>query len=108
MTIDYTGPEGGRMALSFAAGCTATWVFVRNLVMKPAIKSCHQQIADLRELLDEYREQRRLDRARISQLETVLLMHGNGELREAMQKVISETRIEAAGALAAAERKIAP
>ena len=39
MSVDYTGAEGGRLAMAFAAGCTGTWVFVRNLVMKPAIIS---------------------------------------------------------------------
>jgi len=96
--IDLTGPEGGRLGMAFAAGCTATWVFVRNLVMKPAIKSCHQRIADLEKMLEQaredYREQLAFDRARISQLETVLLTSGNQELRAAMQRALSETRVE--------------
>ncbi len=98
MLPDYTGPEGGRLGIAFAAGCTATWVFVRNLVMRPAIKSCHQRIADLEKILEEtredYREQRRFDRQRISQLETVLLNSGNQQLASAMQRALSETRLE--------------
>lgn len=80
--------------MSFAAGCTGTWVFVRNLVMKPAIKSCHQQIADLRERLDDYRDQLERKDNRIGQLETILLTSGPAQLREAMQRALSETRLE--------------
>src|SRR5688572_5529478 len=94
------------MAAAFAAGCTATWVFVRNLVMKPAIKSCHQQIADLRERLDDLKEQLRLKDDRIGQLETILLMHGNGAIRAAVQSAISEQRIETAAKIASVEKKI--
>jgi len=91
--IDLSHDPAGR-ATAFATGCTATWIFVRNLVMRPAIKSCHQQIADLRERLDEYRDQ--LDRKdlRIGQLEAVLLNSGGPQLRAAMQVALSETRVE--------------
>lgn len=94
MTVDYLGPDGGKFGAAFAAGCTATWVFVRNLVMKPAIKSCHAQIADLRERLDEMKEQLDKKDFRIGQLEAVLLNNGGAELRGAMQRALSETRVE--------------
>lgn len=93
MSIDYAGPEGGRLAAAFAAGCTATYVFIRNLVMKPAIKSCHQRINELTE--DRDRLLRRVDT-----LETILLTHGSGEIRSAIQAAISELRIEVRGAAA--------
>lgn len=93
MSIDLTDDPAGR-ATAFAAGCTATWVFVRNLVMKPAIKSCHQQIADLRDILAEYREQKTIDRARIAALETALFTSGIPALRQSMQGVVSEIRME--------------
>ncbi len=92
MSLDLSEDPAGRAA-AFATACTATWVFIRNLVMKPAIKSCHERIADMEKIIAEYREQRQIDRARISQLETVLLTHGGGELRAAMQAVMSEERI---------------
>jgi len=75
------------MAAAFAAGCTATWVFVRNLVMKPAIKSCHQRIAELTEDRDRLIK-------RISDLELILMMHGPGDLRAAVQASVSENHIE--------------
>lgn len=106
MTIDYTGAEGGRMAAAFAAGCTATWVFVRNLVMKPAIKSCHQQIAELRETCEWLKDQLALKDNRIHALETALFTSGIPELRKAMQGVISETRMETAAKIATVEKKM--
>ncbi|KKC27331.1 hypothetical protein [Sphingomonas sp. SRS2] len=85
--IDLTGAEGGKLAAAFATGCTATWVFVRNLVMRPAIKSCHQRIADLE-------ADREHDKKRISDLELALFMHGNGAMRAAMQAAVSENHVE--------------
>lgn len=94
MSVDYTGAEGGRLALAFASGCTATWVFVRNLVMKPAVKSCAQRCADLEKAAEWLKGQLELKDSRITQLETVLLTHGTQELRNALQAVISETRVK--------------
>jgi hypothetical protein len=93
MPIDYTGAEGGRLGLAFASGCAATWVFVRNLVMKPAIKSCNERCTDLEKAAEWLKEQIAAKDTRIAQLETVLLTHGTSELRAAMQAVISETRV---------------
>lgn len=94
MSMDYTGAEGGRLALAFASGCASTWVFVRNLVMKPAIKSCSQRCSDLEKAAEWLKEQLALKDSRITQLETVLLTHGTQDLRNAMQAVISETRTD--------------
>src|SRR3546814_19568503 len=30
MDIDFLGVEGGRLAMAFAAGCAATWAFLRT------------------------------------------------------------------------------
>ena len=94
MSVDYTGAEGGRMAAAFASGCSSTWVFVRNLVMKPAVKSCAQRCADLEKAAEWLKEQLAMKDSRIAQLETILLTHGTQELRAAMQAVISETRVK--------------
>lgn len=93
MSLDYTGSQGGSHALAFASGCAATWVFVRNLVMKPAIKSCSQRCTDLEGDAKWLKAQLSQKDNRIAQLETVLLTHGTQELRAAMQAVISETRV---------------
>jgi len=75
------------MAAAFATGCAATWVFVRNLVMRPAIKSCHQRIAELTEDRDRLIK-------RIGDLELILMMHGTGELKAAVQAAVSENHME--------------
>jgi len=93
MSIDYSGAQGGGFALAFASGCASTWVFVRNLVMKPAVKSCAQRCADLEKAADWLKEQMIHKDTRIAQLETVLLTHGTQELRAAMQGVLSEVRV---------------
>jgi hypothetical protein len=93
MGIDYTGAQGGGLALAFASGCASTWVFVRNLVMKPAIKSCSQRCTDLEESAKWLKEQLSLKDARIGQLETVILANGPQSLRNALQAAISEARV---------------
>lgn len=93
MAVDYTGAQGGGLALAFASGCASTWVFVRNLVMKPAIKSCSERCSDLEKAAEWLKDQLQLKDSRIAQLETILLTHGTQELRAAMQAVISETRV---------------
>ena len=93
--MDLTGPEGGRMAAAFATGCTGTWVFVRNLVMKPAIKSCHQRIADMESVVEWLKKQLEQKDTRIHDLEMALFNSGIPELRKAMQGVVSEVRMEA-------------
>jgi hypothetical protein len=94
MSVDYTGAQGGGYALAFASGCASTWVFVRNLVMKPAIKSCSERCSDLEKATEWLKEQLTKKDDRIAQLETVLLTHGTQDLRNAMQAVISETRTD--------------
>lgn len=84
--IDLTEDPAGR-ATAFAAGCTAAYVFVRNMVMRPAIKSCHQRINDLE-------EDRKADRKRIADLELTLFNHGNGDMRAAMQGAVSELHVD--------------
>src|SRR3546814_1648347 len=35
MDIDFLGVEGGRLAMAFAAGCAATWAFLRTTFTAP-------------------------------------------------------------------------
>ena len=84
--IDYTGETGGMMALAFAAGwsvATALWMAVAatvwKLFLEPRIKALEAARDD--------------DKRRIQQLETLLLTHSSGSLRQAMQRVVSEQRI---------------
>jgi hypothetical protein len=105
MSLDLTEDPAGRAA-AFATACTGTWVFVRNLVMRPAIKSCHQQIADLRTTVEWLKDQLELKDNRISHLETALFTSGIPELRKAMQGVVSEARLETRAGLADIEKKV--
>ena len=93
MSIDLAGPENVDRMAGFAAGCTATWVFVRNLVMKPAIKSCHQRCTDLEESVKWLKDQLKVKDDRIGDLETALFTSGIPSLRAAMQGVVSEARV---------------
>lgn len=93
MAIDLTDDAAGR-ATAFATACAGTWVFIRNLVMKPAIKSCHAQIAEIREMVALLKIQVAQKDARIGDLELALFMHGNGAMRSAMQAAISENHVE--------------
>lgn len=86
--MDLTEDPAGR-ATAFATACAGTWVFIRNMVMRPAIKSCHQRIADLVEDRDRLI-------ARVDHLEMALFTSGIPELRKAMQAAVSENHIEIA------------
>lgn len=90
--IDLTEDPAGR-AGAFATACVATWVFVRNLVMRPAIKSCHQQIAELRGTIEWLKEQLAARDNSITQLQAVLISSG-GNLKNAMQAALSEEHQE--------------
>ena len=92
-TIDYLGPHGGELALAFAAGCVATWVFMKVLY--------DQRIIDIKASMTAQKEQCDLDRRdsaisearlwdRIRQLETILMTSGNPRLQAELAKVIDD------------------
>lgn len=87
--IDILGADGGKMAAAFASGCVATWGFIQMILIGPLKK----QISDLKEECE-----RRDDRSaqRINQLETLLLLHGPGQLRQELQAALSELRADPA------------
>ena len=89
--------HGGVLAASLAgawAACTAFWFGVASVIWKlfwePRIEELKKTIAGLEQTLREERIE--CDR-RITQLETVLLLHGPQALRQAMQAAVSETRL---------------
>lgn len=94
MSIDLSEDPAGR-ASAFASGCVGTWLFVRNLVMKPAIKSCRQRCDDLERDVAWLKDQLGVKDLRIHDLEMALYDSGIPLLRKAMQGVVSETRITA-------------
>lgn len=93
MTPDLTEDPAGR-AGAFATACVSTFVFIRNFVMKPAIKSCQQRCTDLEDSVNWLKAQIVAKDMRIGQLETVLLTCGIPELRKKAQEAISEVRVE--------------
>lgn len=97
---DLLGPDGGKLALAFAAGCAATYGFVRLVLMEHLYKQiemwkenaskCEAQVVqekvESKEDLERYWE-------RIKQLETLLLFEAIGNSRQQAQKAISESHL---------------
>lgn len=95
--LDYTGQHGGLLALAFASGCVfasgvmmAVGRFIWRTFLEKRVKDLEAQLLDERKECD-----RRISHleAEISQLRTLLLMHGPQALRQEIQKVISEGRV---------------
>lgn len=102
---DWLGQNGGALAAAFGSGTVAAYGFLKGIVSSPLkkrVKELEDQVAEERirhrsEMAEERRrceamEARLVDR--IQQLETLLLTHGNGALRQEMQRVVSEQRME--------------
>jgi len=98
--MDFTGQFGGMIASAFIgawATATAFWFGVGAIIWKlffnPRLKALEDQLAN---------ERRDCERQisgmsdRIKQLETLLLLHGPQQLRQAMQAVASESHVEIA------------
>ena len=84
--MDLFGADGGSLAAAFASGCVATWGFVQMILIGPLKKQ-------ITELKDECKERDDRQANRISQLETLLLLHGSGPLRQELQAALSEERV---------------
>jgi hypothetical protein len=93
--IDYTGSQGGLMGMAFAAGwalASALWVAVGGIIWRYFIEPRIKQLEKDRETDQaRCREETKELRDRILQLETMLMLHGPQQLRQAMQAVASET-----------------
>src|SRR3546814_3179420 len=90
MDIDFLGVEGGRLAMAFAAGCAATWAFLRTTFTAPL----RTRITELEGMVAAERtrceamETRLVQR--IQQLEALLLTMSPGHLWQDFQRVLSE------------------
>ena len=84
--IDWLGADGGSLAAAFGAGCVATWGFIQTVLVGPLKKQ-------MTELKDECEKRDDRSAQRIQQLETLLLLHGSGELRQQLQAALSEERV---------------
>lgn len=108
--IDYMGPQGGALAMAFAAGCIATatafvaagaalWKWFFNPRLDELKAQLEAERKEFREQLRDERDQceRQISqlRDRIIQLETILTQHGSPSLRQAIQAAMSEARVTA-------------
>ncbi|WP_343518085.1 hypothetical protein [Sphingomonas sp.] len=101
MDLDYTGPQGGLLALAFAAGCVACFAFcalIGKFLWGVLEKAKDNEIACLKASAEEDRQhcremEERLN-ARIASLEGALLMGVPGHLRAQVQAALSEQRYE--------------
>lgn len=94
--MDFAGSHGGELAGAFASGCAAAWGFFQMIVAKPLRRQVDDLRSDIRDLKDECADRDDRAQARISQLETLLLVHGSGPLRNQLQAAISEMRVTGA------------
>lgn len=101
MSLDYTGEQGGLLSMAFAAGCLAAsafWGVIGRFMWSVLGKAKDDRIEQLEATIAE-NEARCAETAaaqslRVQQLETLLLLHGSGALRQDLQRVISERRVE--------------
>lgn len=95
--IDYTGSQGGMMGMAFAAGwalASALWIGVGGIIWRFFIEPRIKQLEKDREADQaRCREETKELRDRILQLETMLMLHGPQQLRQAMQAVASEAQL---------------
>jgi hypothetical protein len=95
--MDFTGQFGGMIAAAFIgawATATAFWFGVGAIIWKlffnPRLKALEDQLGDERKECDRQLGQMS---NRINQLETMLMLHGPQQLRQAMQAVASDNNL---------------
>jgi len=91
--IDWLGADGGRLAAAFGAGCMATWGFIQMAMIGPLKGRVSELKDDIAELKEDCRQRDERSAQRINQLETLLLLHGPGQLRQQLQAALSEERV---------------
>lgn len=108
--IDYMGPQGGMLAMAFAAGAVSTSALLSALAAlfwrmfgDTRIKALEADIkamkADHEKAL--FAERHRCDeeigqlRTQIVQLQTILIANGTPNIRQAIQAAVSEVRVTA-------------
>lgn len=99
--IDYLGPQGGLMALAFAAGCVACFSFcaiIGRFIWAIIGRAKDDEIARIKAEAEADRDrcaamEIRLVQ-RIQQLEGIILTIAPGNMRQQVQAAISEARIE--------------
>lgn len=101
MNIDFTGADGGRLAMAFGAGCLATFGFlimIGRWLWGLIGKAKDDEIARMKIAMEEDRKrcadmETRLVQ-RVQTLEGFILSMAPGNLRQDFQRVISEQRLQ--------------
>lgn len=95
--LDFSGADAGSLAIGFGGGwgtCLALLTGIGKILGKAKDDRIDQLANDLANEKTQCREDKRELSDRIGQLETILLMHSAGPLRQDLQKAISEQRVE--------------
>lgn len=106
LNLDYTGAHGGQLGVAFAAGwaaCMALSMALGAFLWKILGQAKDEQIASLTKTIEK-NEDRCAETIgaltdRVKQLETLLLLHGPGDLRQDLQRALAdiELRLEKGG-----------
>jgi hypothetical protein len=101
MRIDYMGPQGGALALAFAAGCVACFVFcvtIGRWIWSIIGRVKDDEIAALKNSMKEDRDRCAEMEVRLVQriqtLEGFILSMAPPSLRQSMQIALSEQHLE--------------
>lgn len=86
--MDYLGPDGGRLATAFGAGCAAAWGFGQMILVRPMQKRVDELKEDIRILKIECEAREAMGTRRQTQLETLLLLHGPAQLKAHLQAAL--------------------
>lgn len=92
--IDWLGASGGQLAIAFGTGCAACWGFIQMAMVGPLKGRVSELKDEIGELKEDCRQRDERSAQRINQLETLLLLHGSGPLRQELQAALSEARLE--------------
>ena len=86
-SFDIFGDSSAAVYVAFGTGCTAAWGFITAFVSGPVTRALKRRIAELEADREQCHD-------RMTSLEALLFFHGGGELRQAMQKSLSEEHLE--------------
>lgn len=95
--IDWFGAEGGRLWAAAGAGATACFTFIMGFVyiaFRFVTRSHEARLAAAEAAHEQCREDNEKLSDRVKLLESLLLMHGPGQLKAELQAAISELHMD--------------
>jgi len=106
LKMDFSGEQGGIAAVAHMAGwaaATVFWAAIGKVMWTILGKAKDDTIADLKKTIEK-NEERCAETIealsnRVKQLETLLLLHGPGDIRQELQRAMSdmELRLQTSG-----------